>query len=81
MAILTPEGTFRVHTDHRGAPTEVTDSEGRIVWTADYAPFGRAAVDEDPDGDGKAFILHLRLPGQWEDPATGLHYNLVRWYD
>ncbi len=81
MAILTPEGTYHVHTDHRGAPTEVTDEAGRIVWTADYAPFGRAAVDEDPDGDGEPFVLHLRLPGQWEDPATGLHYNLARWYD
>ena len=64
VAILTPGGTYHVHTDHRGAPTEVTDEAGRIVWTADYAPFGRAAVDEDPDSDGKAFILHLRLPGQ-----------------
>ena len=81
VAILTPEGTFHVHTDHRGAPTEITDEAGRIVWTADYAPFGRAHVDPDPDGDGEAFVLHLRLPGQWEDPATGLHYNLARWYD
>ncbi len=76
-AILTEDGTFHVHTDLRGAPLAVTDASGRIVWRAVYEPFGRASVDDDPDGDGERFVLHLSLPGQWEGPATGLHYKSV----
>jgi len=72
---------YAVHSNHLGAPIGVTDMAGRQVWQAHYAPFGRARVDEDPDGDGEAFTLHLRLPGQYEDPETGLHYNHYRYYD
>ena len=49
----------------------MTDSTGRIVWTAEYDPFGKATVNEDPDGDGKAVVNNLRFPGQYFDAEAG----------
>jgi RHS repeat-associated protein len=42
---------------------------------------GNADVDEDPDGDGQKVTFHLRLPGQYYDAESGLHYNGHRYYD
>ncbi len=81
VALLTAEQTFAIHTNHLGAPIAVTDPTRRLVWQARYAPFGRAEVNEDPDGDGERLTLNLRLPGQYEDTETGLHYNHHRYYD
>jgi RHS repeat-associated protein len=81
VAILQGRETFAVHCNHLGAPIAVTDATQRVVWRARYAPFGHAQVAQDPDGDGRPFILHLRLPGQYEDEETGLHYNHHRYYD
>lgn len=80
-ALLTPRATYFVHTDHLGAPIAVTDAGRRTVWSARYAPFGRATIDEDPDRDRTRLTLNLRLPGQYEDAETGLHYNHHRYYD
>jgi RHS repeat-associated protein len=33
------------------------------------------------DGDGQAFTLNLRFPGQYFDEETGTHYNYFRDYD
>ncbi|MFV0478013.1 MAG: RHS repeat domain-containing protein [Parahaliea sp.] len=52
-----------------------------IVWRWDRRPFGDTAANEDPDGDGRAFTFNLRLPGQYFDGETGLHYNYFRHYD
>ena len=70
-----------VHSDRLGTPQVLTDEQQRIVWRADYRPFGEAEIDEDPDGDGTAVQLQLRFPGQYQDPATGLYYNYYRDYD
>jgi RHS repeat-associated protein len=59
----------------------MTDKKGTVVWRADYRPFGEAAVDQDPDGDGKKVIMNLRFPGQYFDEETGLHYNWARDYN
>jgi len=81
IAMLTEDATYFVHANHLGAPIAVTDDTKRVIWNATYAPFGRATVDEDPDRDGQSFTLNLRLPGQYEDAETGLHYNHHRYYD
>ncbi len=65
-----------LHLDHLGVPVLATDTAGRPLWRAWHAPFGRLLHRE-----GAGFELPLRLPGQTEDPATGLHYNDHRWYD
>jgi len=70
-----------VHTDHLGSPLRLTDETGKIVWCADYTPFGTAIVDEDPDRDGKEVEMNLRFPGQYFDQETGLHYNWHRYYE
>jgi RHS repeat-associated protein len=43
-------------------------------------PFGNNPADENPSGLG-AFDLPVRLPGQYFDQETGLHYNYFRDYD
>ena len=44
-----------------------------VVWT--WAPtgeaFGADAPNDDPDGDGNAFVFDMRFPGQRFDPVTG----------
>ncbi len=52
-----------------------------MVWRWDQAePFGSNPADENPSGLG-AFDLPLRLPGQYFDKETNLHYNYFRDYD
>ena len=70
-----------IHNDHLGTPQIVTDGSSQIVWSASYKPFGEAAVDEDPDGDGTEYSLNIRLPGQYYDAESSLHYNYFRDYD
>lgn len=74
-----------IHTERLGTPLAVTSSpsvgSAQTVWRASYAPFGSAAVNQDPDGDSVLFGLDLRFPGQIWDAETGLHYNWHRYYD
>lgn len=72
---------YFVHNDHLGTPRFLTDESGTEVWRARYAPFGEAAVDEDPDGDGNRVVFNPRFPGQYFDEESGLHYNYFRYYD
>jgi RHS repeat-associated protein len=66
---------YYYHVDHLGTPQAMTDAAGATVWKADYEPFGRATVKV-----GKV-ENNLRLPGQYFDRETGLHYNYFRDYD
>lgn len=60
----------------------MADENQKTVWRWDQAePFGNNPPNEDPDGDGIAFDLPLRLPGQYYDRESGLHYNCFRDYD
>ena len=70
-----------VHTDHLGTPKRLTDDTGTVVWAAEHAPFGRAVVDDNPDGDATTVTFNVRFPGQYFDSETGLHYNYHRYYD
>ena len=64
-----------LHTNHLGAPEAATDSQGQVIWQASYAPFGAATISKT------TFSLNIRLPGQYLDLETGLHYNRQRYYD
>jgi len=67
--------------EHQNTPRLVADSTGTTVWRWDQSePFGNNPADENPSGLG-AFDLPLRLPGQYYDKETNLHYNYHRWYD
>lgn len=73
--MLSNNQVYAVHTDHVGTPRAVTNEQADVVWRADYTPFGKATVR-------KADItLNIRMPGQYEDTETGIHYNYFRNYD
>jgi RHS repeat-associated protein len=59
----------------------ITDNSNTEIWKWESDPFGVAAANDDPDGDGVGFTFNLRFPGQYFDAETGLHYNYFRDYD
>jgi RHS repeat-associated protein len=69
--------TAYLHTNHLGAVEAATDREGKLLWQASYHPYGKLASLSAQQG----FQLNLRLPGQYLDAETGLHYNDRRYYD
>lgn len=81
VSMTTQAEIYFVHNNHLGTPEIITDKDQTVVWGADYDPFGKATVDEDPDNDGVAFVDNFRFPGQYFDEETGLHYNWFRYYD
>jgi RHS repeat-associated protein len=74
VAVLAPGAQYFVAPDHLGAPHQITDSGGNVVWLWDHDPFGNGT----PTG---TFGYNLRFPGQFYDTQTGLHYNYYRDYD
>jgi RHS repeat-associated protein len=86
VATLQTNGTgvsvYYIHTDHLNTPRRISrPADNVIVWRWDSEPFGTAAANQDPDGDGVAFVYNLRMPGQYYDAETGLSYNYFRDYD
>ena len=76
-----PAGMYFIHPDHLNTPRLITDQAGTVVWRWDNEdPFGNNAPNENPAGVG-AFTCNLRLPGQYFDRETNLHYNYFRDYD
>jgi len=86
VATLRPNGTgvsvYYIHTDHLNTPRRITRPvDNVIVWRWDSEPFGTAAANQDPNGDGTVFVYNPRFPGQYLDTETGLNYNMERDYD
>lgn len=81
VALLKKKTLYHIHSDHLGTPQQITDSKGRLQWQADYAPFGKATINPDPDRNGKTITLNLRFAGQYEDQESGTYYNYFRDYD
>lgn len=74
-------GVHYIHVDHLNTPRLVANAAGTTVWLWHQAePFGTNVPDENPSGLG-VFDLPLRLPGQYFDKETNLHYNYYRDYD
>lgn len=70
------------HHDHLGTPIQATDKTGRVVWAADYNAFGLASIITPAATEEAPTIgSNLRLPGQYWDEESGLHYNWHRYYD
>ena len=74
IAALIDDLYYCIHSDHRGAPVRITNPEGEIVWLADYSAWGAARLRV------QEIEFNLRLPGQYYDAETGLHYNRARYY-
>jgi RHS repeat-associated protein len=75
LAMLRGGAIYYYHTDHLGTPQALTDQDRRLVWRANYTPFGDTIISVD-DVENP-----LRFPGQYFDAATGLYYNYFRHYD
>jgi RHS repeat-associated protein len=65
-----------LHLNHLGAPEAATDAAGAVVWKVRYASSGAAT-----ELQASSLDIKLRLPGQYADAETGLHYNRHRYYD
>lgn len=73
-----------IQPDHLGTPRVVIDPVRDVAiweWSNKSEVFGNQAPADDPDGDGVAFELPLRFPGQQATDASGLYYNHQREYD
>ena len=68
--------------NHLPTPMQATDKSGNVVWAASYDVFGQASIiTPSPTADKPIITSNLRLPGQYEDQETGLHYNWNRYYE
>ncbi|WES69442.1 RHS repeat-associated core domain-containing protein [Superficieibacter sp. HKU1] len=72
-----PDEVLYYHTDVNGAPEEMTDREGNIVWEAGYQVWGNLRHEKE----SRAVEQSLRFQGQYLDREAGLHYNLHRYFD
>ncbi|HFL6372843.1 TPA: RHS repeat-associated core domain-containing protein [Stenotrophomonas maltophilia] len=73
-----------VQPDHLGTPRVVIDPVSDVAiweWNNRSEVFGNQIPSADPDGDGVAFELALRFPGQQATDSSGLFYNYQREYD
>ena len=66
------------HTDQIGIPREMTDVHGNLLWYGEYTAWGRLKKDERVYKDAHQ---PFRLQNQYFDEETGLHYNLMRYYE
>jgi RHS repeat-associated protein len=62
--------------DHLGTPHEMLGSDGRVHWKLQTDPWGKPL-----QGKGELTDCPFRLPGQYFDAESGLHYNLFRYFD
>ncbi|MCG8425806.1 MAG: RHS domain-containing protein, partial [Chromatiales bacterium] len=65
------------HCDHLGTPIALSDLEGKVIWRAEYDPWGNILEEYNPDNIEQS----IRFQGQQYDEESGLHYNRHRYYD
>ncbi len=63
------------HTDHEGTPLAMTDSNGNVVWQADYKPFGEEHTVSGATPNNKRFV------SKEKDTESGLSYFDSRYED
>jgi len=66
---------YHYQNNNLGTPLLMTDSQGVVVWDAEYKPFGEADISLDWQVEN-----NFRFAGQYYDEETGLHYNYHRYY-
>lgn len=77
------------HTDQIGTPHALIDKTGQNTWRIELDAWGkRLDTPAQPETPELAFTgatdpaeCPIRLPGQFFDAETGLHYNRHRYYD
>ena len=65
------------HCDQIGIPREMTDKDGNLLWLGDYYGWGKLKSETNITNAHQPF----RLQNQYCDEETGLHYNLLRYYE
>ncbi|HTF97301.1 MAG TPA: RHS repeat-associated core domain-containing protein [Cellvibrio sp.] len=76
LAIVQDSEVYHYHLDHLGTPQEITNSRGKLAWSASFKAYGNLAVVHNNEIEN-----NLRFQGQYYDEETGLHYNRFRYYD
>jgi RHS repeat-associated protein len=76
LAFIENNQCYFYHLDHLGTPQELTDWEGKIVWSVRYKVYGNVIRK-----DVEQVENNIRFQGQYFDAETGLHYNRHRYYD
>ena len=66
------------HNDQVGIPREMTDIHGNLLWYGEYTAWGRLKKNERVYRNAHQ---PFRLQNQYYDEETGLHYNLMRYYE
>jgi RHS repeat-associated protein len=74
LAFRESASIYYVHCGRLQEPLCITDSVGALVWKAEYLAFGRARISIE------RVRQPWRLPGQYYDEETGLHYSVGRYY-
>lgn len=67
---------YHYQLDHLGTPQELTDPQGKFVWSAHYRAYGQISRLDIEKVDNP-----LRFQGQYFDLESGLHYSRHRYYD
>jgi RHS repeat-associated protein len=67
---------YYYHVDSAGAVRDVTDAAGKIVWSADYSPLGKAKIAKGSTAD-----IPFRTIGEYWDDEIELGYHRTRYYD
>jgi len=73
-----------IYADHLNSPRMLTDTANTIVWrwdNADAFGLGDPLLPASPSPFTFPFTYNARLPGQYYDRETALHYNYFRYYD
>jgi RHS repeat-associated protein len=76
VANTPPPKVYYYLNDQLGRPLLMVDENNMVVWEAKYTPFGEAVVHPHSTVEN-----NFRLPGQYYDEETGLHYNYHRYCD
>ena len=76
LAALHGSSWTTIGTNYLGVPALAVNTRGERVWSASFDAWG-LKLDES----GEPGFCPFRLPGQYEDVETGLHYNWRRYYD
>ncbi|MGY8820875.1 MAG: RHS repeat-associated core domain-containing protein [Pseudomonadales bacterium] len=71
---IASSSAFYLHADHLNTPRLATNQSGDEVWRWKSDAFGVGAAVG-------MVTINLRLPGQYYDDESGLHYNYFRDYD
>lgn len=74
LAFREGASVYYMHCGRLHEPLCVTNGGGQVVWKAEYLAFGRALISVNQ--------VHQpwRLPGQYCDAETDLHYSVARYY-